>query len=193
MAINCHPPPPPPPPHLTPPPSKKKQKTVPLFYLCCVMSVLNLNSLLSNILNYWRVLFLYIWCTFHWLKLWRLQSWGLNCGLQVKKKKRECQEQKEAWEWICLVSGEAFSEVFGEIWNEWWKRGWLRLIEVVEMREGVPWRKECMWGMFWIWYLESFTFEWRGRRLKFRLIVKAPDCVLVVSTLVYVIEIKSIP
>lgn len=53
-------------------------------YLCCVMSILNLNSLLSNILNYWRVLFLYIWCTFHWLKLWSLQSWGWNCGLQVE-------------------------------------------------------------------------------------------------------------
>lgn len=50
-------------------PDTPRDKTVPFVYLCCVMSVLNLNSLLSNRLNYCRVLLLYTRCDFHWLKL----------------------------------------------------------------------------------------------------------------------------
>ena len=53
------------------------------IYVCCAMPVLNLNSLLSNILNYWKVLLWYIWCTFHWLKLWSLQNRCWHWCLQV--------------------------------------------------------------------------------------------------------------
>lgn len=55
--------------HSTPPSPHPLRKNVPFVYLCCVMSVLNLNSLLSNRLNYCRVLLLYTRCAFHWLKL----------------------------------------------------------------------------------------------------------------------------
>lgn len=152
----------------SPPPLPKKICS--FVYLCCVMSVLNLNSLLSNILNYWRVLFLYIWFTFHWLKLWRLQIWGWNCGLQVEHWKQKkgmlgTKEARRGW----------------KIWNEWWRwRNW------VERKCGTGF-KNVYGKCFWIWRLESFTSEWRGWRLKFRLLVKAPDCVLVVSTLVCII------
>lgn len=57
------------PPPTPPLPRPERKKKVPFVYLCCVMSVLNLNSLLSNSLNYCRVLILYTRCAFHWLKL----------------------------------------------------------------------------------------------------------------------------
>lgn len=63
-------------------------KNCSFIYVCCAMPVLNLNSLLSNILNYWKVLLWYIWCIFHWLKLWSLQNrcwhWCLQVGHQEK-------------------------------------------------------------------------------------------------------------
>lgn len=131
------------------------EKNCSFVYLCCVMSILNLNSLRSNILNYWRVLFLYIWCTFHWLKLWSLQIWGWNCGLQNKKGNVR---SKRGTDRIFLELGEAFYEVFWRIWNEW-QENWLQQNVLVEMRGSVAWGQECMWGMFLDFWKVSLLSE----------------------------------
>lgn len=138
------------------------EKTAPFVYLCCVMSILNFNSLLSNILNYWRVLRLYIWCTFHWPKLWSLQIWGWN------------------WSSCCEEDYGVVEDLERAVKTNWWRNSVL-----AETRGSAPRGKRMYAGN--VLDLESFTFEWRGWRLKFRLTVKAPDCVSVVSTLVYVI------
>lgn len=151
---------------------KKNTKKSFFVYLCCVMSVLNLNSLLSNILNYWRVLFLYAWCTFHWLKLWSLQSRGWNRGLGVEhlREKGNIGAKRHGEDLSCVRWGFLWRDL--EDFLKWWR---IRMY----VRRLLSWR--------------SFTCRGREWRLKFRLSVEAPDCVLVVSTLVFVIEISHYP
>lgn len=114
---------------------KKQKNNCSFVYLCCVMSIWIVYFL--TFLNYWRVFIsLYIWCTFHWLKLWSLQIWGWIRGLKVKKKKKGMSGAKEA--------GRGFLwSILGDL--EWVRKTNYGDCWYARKCEG----QECEWFGFW--------------------------------------------
>lgn len=124
------------------------------------MSILNLNSLLSNI---FKLLKSFISIYLVHISLAEVMKFtDLRLKLWSSSLKKKGSKKRHGEDFSSVRRGFRWSIREDLEWKTNRRNGW-------DARKCGTGGKECM--RFWI--LESFTFEWRGWRLKFRLIVES--------------------